>query len=45
MIIGTESFTIFESGSNNGVKLWEFHEYRAGAFPDKFTPDIYFTNE
>ena len=40
MIIGTESFTIFQSGWNNGVKLWAFDEY-SGAFPDNVTPDIY----
>ena len=39
MIIGTESFTIFQSGWNNGVKLWEFDEY-PGAFPDKVNPDV-----
>ena len=44
MIIGTESFTIFQSGWNNGVKLWAFDKY-SGAFPDKVTPDIYFTDE
>ena len=44
MIIGTESFTIFQSGWNNGVKLWAFDEY-PGAFPDKVTPDIDFTDE
>ena len=44
MIIGTESFTNLQSGWNNGAKLWAFDEY-SGAFPDKVTPDIYFTNE
>ena len=44
MIIGTELFTIFQSGWNNGVKLWAFDEY-SGEFPDKVTPDIYFTDE
>ena len=45
MIIGTvESFIIFQSGWNNCVKLWAFDEY-PGAFPDKVTPDIYFTDE
>ena len=44
MIIGTESFTIFQSGWNNDVKLWAFDEY-PGAFPDKVTPDIDFTDE
>ena len=44
MIIGTESFTVFQSGWNNGVKLWAFDEY-PGAFPDKVTPDIDFTDE
>ena len=27
MISGTELFTIFQSGRNNGVKLWAFDEY------------------
>ena len=44
MIIGTESFTIFQSGWNNGVKLWAFDGY-SGAFPYKVTPDIDFTDE
>ena len=44
MIICTESLTIFQSGWNNGVKLWAFDEF-LGAFPDKVTPDIYFTDE
>ena len=44
MISGTELFTIFQSGWNNGVKLWAFDEY-PGAFPDKVTPDIDFTDE
>ena len=44
MITGTESFAIFQSGWNNGVKLWAFDEY-PGAFPDKVTPDIDFTDE
>ena len=39
MTIGTESFTIFQSGLNNGVKLWAFDEY-PGAFPDKVNPDM-----
>ena len=29
---------------NNGVKLWASDEY-PGAFPDKVTPDIDFTDE
>ena len=44
MIIGTESFTIFQSGLNNGVKLCAFDQY-PGAFPDKVTSDIDFTDE
>ena len=44
MIIDTDSFTIFQSGGNNGVKLWAFDEY-PGAYPDKVTPDIDFINE
>ena len=44
MIIGTNSFTIFQSGWNNGVKLWAFDEC-PGAFPDKVTPDIDSTDE
>ena len=44
MIIGTESFTIFQSGWNNGVKLWAFDEYPE-ASPNKVTPDIDFTDE
>ena len=44
MIIGTESFKIFQSLWSNGVKLWGFDEY-SGAFPDKVTPDIYFKDE
>ena len=27
MIGGTELFTIFQSGQNNGVKLWAFDDY------------------
>ena len=41
MIIGTESFITFQSGLNNGVKLWAF----PGAFPDKVTSDIDFADE
>ena len=50
MIISTtgtklfESFTIFQSGRNNGVKIWAF-VLLSGAFPDKVTPDIDFTGE
>ena len=44
MISGTELFTIFQSGQNNGVKLWSFDGY-SGAFPCKVTPDIEFTDE
>ena len=44
MIIGTESFTTFQNEWNNGVKLWLFDEY-PGAFPDKVTLDIDFTDE
>ena len=44
MIIGTESFKIFQSGWSNGVKLWAFDEY-SGPFLDKVTPDIYFTDK
>ena len=41
MIIGTESFITFQSGLNNGVKLWAF----PGVFPDKVTSDIDFADE
>ena len=44
MISGTELFTIFHSGRNNGVKLWTFDGY-LGAFPYKVIPDVDFTNE
>ena len=44
MIIGTESFTNFQSGWNNGVKLQAFDEY-PGAFSGKVIPDIDFTDE
>ena len=44
MIIGTELFTTFQSGSNNGVKLWAFDQY-PGAFPDIVTPDNDFTDK
>ena len=44
MIIDTDSFTMVQSGWNNGVKLWAFDEY-PGAFPDKVTPAIDFTDE
>ena len=44
MISGTELCTIFQSGQNNGVKLWEFDEY-SRAFPYKVTPNIEFTDE
>ena len=44
MIIGTESFTIFQNGLNNSVKLWAFDEY-PGVFPNKVTSDIDFTDE
>ena len=43
MISGTELFTIFQSGRNNGVKSWAFDQY-TGAFPYKVTPDIDFTD-
>ena len=43
-IIGTKWYTIFQSGWNNGVKLWAFDEYPE-AFPDKVTPDIDFTDD
>ena len=36
--------TLNYGGWNNGIKLWTFDEY-AGAFPDKVTPDIDFTDE
>ena len=36
--------TLKYGGWNNGVKLWEFGEY-PGAFADKVTADIDFTNE
>ena len=44
MISGTEEFTIFQSGLNNGVKLWAFDGY-SGAFPFRVTPHIDFTDE
>ena len=44
MISGTDLFTIFQSGRNNGVKFWAFDEYQ-GAFPYKVTLDINFTDE
>ena len=44
MVIDTESFTIFQSGWNNGVKLWALDEYPR-AFLDKVTPYIDFTDE
>ena len=44
MIIGTEPFTIFQSGLSNGVKLWAFDEYPEG-FPNQVTSDIDFTDE
>ena len=44
MLIGTELFTVFQSGRNNVVKLWAFDGY-SGAFPYKVTPDIDFTDE
>ena len=47
MIIGTngtylESFTIFHSGRNDGVKIWVFHSTRE--ISRKVTPDIDFTD-
>ena len=36
--------TLKYGGLNNGVKLWVFYEY-PGAFLDKGTPDIGFTDE
>ena len=39
MIIGTESFTVFQSGWNNGVKLQVFDKY-PGILPDKVNPDM-----
>ena len=36
-----ESFTIFQSGQNNGVKIWAFDAIPV-AFPDKVVPDIDF---
>ena len=44
MIIGTDSFTNFQSGWNSSVNLWAFDEF-SGAFPDKVTSDIDFTDE
>ena len=44
MIIGTESFTVFQSGWNNGVKLWAFDDC-PGAFVDKVTHDVDFKDE
>ena len=47
MIIGTtgtylESFTIFHSGRNDGVKIWVFRSTRE--ISRKVTPDIDFTD-
>ena len=36
----TWSLAIFQSGWNNGIKLWVFNEY-PGTFPDNVTPDIW----
>ena len=44
MITAAESFTIFQSEWNNGVKLWAFDEY-SGEFLEKVNPDIYFADE
>ena len=44
MIIATESFTVFQSEWDNGIKLWTFDEH-SGAFLDKVTLDIYFADE
>ena len=44
MIIGTNPFTILQSGWNNGVKLWAFDEC-SGAFQDKVPPYIDFIDE
>ena len=44
MISGTELCTIFQSGQNNGVKLWVFDEY-SRAFPCKVTTNIDFTDK
>ena len=44
IITDFESFTIFQSGWDNGVKLWAFDEYPE-VVPDKVTPDVDFTVE
>ena len=44
MISGTKLFTIFQSGRNNGVKLWAFNNY-SEILPYKVTADIDFTDE
>ena len=44
IINGTELSTIFQSGCDNGVKLWAFDGY-PGAFPYKVIPDIDLTDE
>ena len=46
LILSLEKYfkTLKYGGWNNGVKLWAFDEY-PGAFPDKVTPDIDFTDE
>ena len=44
MISGTKLFTIFQSGWNNGVKLWAFDKY-SEAFQYKVTLNIDFTDE
>ena len=50
MIIGTastkllESFTIFQNGQNNGVKIWVF-DAKGHSQIYKVTPDIDFTDE
>ena len=44
IITDTDLFIVFQSGWSNGVKLWAFDEH-PGAFPDKVTRDIDFTDE
>ena len=44
IISGTDLFTNFQSGQNNGVKLWVFGEY-SRTLLYKVTPDTNFTDE
>ena len=44
IIKGTGLFTMFQSGWENGVKLWTFDEH-SGEFLYKVIPDINFTDK